>query len=82
MIKAGRKGKVNSEKLKKIFLKYGDVCRNRSIKYNDPVFKTISNELDNTIAPYAIYKALKRHYDEYFQNDEDDNLYSPRVQSS
>lgn len=60
----GRPPKVSYEQQKAIFIKYAKYLQDPDIKYNNPIFTIISNELDHKMTPTALYLALsgQRNY--------------------
>lgn len=84
MGRKGRKLRVNEDKLKKIFIKYSTDCINTKIKYNDPIFHTISEEINHDMSPLALYSWLKRNYNKVFDisTTTESSLSSPSCRST
>lgn len=69
IIAVGRKPKVSFENQKNIFQKYAECLQDANIKYNDPVFSKMSQELENKMSPIALYLSLKRNRKTFFDLD-------------
>ncbi|CAB3235884.1 unnamed protein product [Arctia plantaginis] len=73
-MKRGRRGAVSLEHQKKVFLQYASAFKNNNYLHsNDHIFSKISEDLKFLMNPKSIYLSLKRHYD-YFFDIEDDSV--------
>jgi hypothetical protein len=63
---AGRPPNVPYERQKEIFLKYTKCLEDPNIKYNDPIFTFMSQELDHKMSPMALYLSFKRQQSNIF----------------
>lgn len=65
----GRQSIVDLVDQQKVFSKYAEILQNPNIKSTDPIFLTISKELDFKMTPIALYTSLKRKRHIFFEND-------------
>lgn len=49
-----------------MFLKYAEYLQDPGVRYNDPVFCKMSEELEHKMTPMALYITLKRHRNDIF----------------